>query len=102
MGKEDDEWRGCGIRQRTLSGDVEGPCGLIVDDEVPDWQDQCMELLNDIYHNTDAQPFRERVDITRYPDYYRVIDTPMDLGTVSEALFRTGGLIEQCRTLIKI
>lgn len=51
-----------------------------------DWAELCLELLNTIYHKKDAVPFREPVDIIEYPDYYQVIDTPMDLGAVREDL----------------
>ncbi|KAJ6662401.1 hypothetical protein lerEdw1_011814 [Lerista edwardsae] len=50
------------------------------------WKKQCMELVNLIFQCEDSEPFRQPVDLDRYPDYREIIDTPMDLGTVKETL----------------
>jgi len=58
----------------------------ISEEEQVAWESQCLEILNDIFERDDATPFRQPVDITVFPDYSRVIDTPMDLQTVREEL----------------
>jgi len=56
------------------------------EDEDQTWQEQCLDLLDKIWHCKDAVPFRQPVDIVDHPDYYHVIDTPMDLQTCKEEL----------------
>ncbi|XP_077360353.1 bromodomain and WD repeat-containing protein 3 isoform X2 [Festucalex cinctus] len=50
------------------------------------WRGRCSELLRKMISSHDSQPFRQPVDLVKYPDYRDIIDTPMDLGTVSETL----------------
>ncbi|XP_032075095.1 bromodomain and WD repeat-containing protein 1 isoform X1 [Thamnophis elegans] len=50
------------------------------------WRKQCMELVNLIFQCEDSEPFRQPVDLERYPDYREIIDTPMDLATIKETL----------------
>jgi len=50
------------------------------------WQQNCRELINHILEREDSTPFRSPVDPIQYPDYSKVIDTPMDLSTVKEQL----------------
>uniref|UniRef100_A0A8C8ET42 Bromo domain-containing protein n=1 Tax=Oncorhynchus tshawytscha TaxID=74940 RepID=A0A8C8ET42_ONCTS len=50
------------------------------------WRGQCRELLRRMMDGPDSEPFRQPVDLFTYPDYRDIIDTPMDLGTVTEAL----------------
>uniref|UniRef100_A0A665UA25 Bromodomain and WD repeat domain containing 3 n=1 Tax=Echeneis naucrates TaxID=173247 RepID=A0A665UA25_ECHNA len=50
------------------------------------WRSQCRELLHQMRVSPDSEPFRQPVDLFDYPDYREIIDTPMDLGTVSETL----------------
>ncbi|CAL1573733.1 unnamed protein product [Knipowitschia caucasica] len=50
------------------------------------WRAQCRELLCRMVVSPDSEPFRQPVDLFEYPDYRDIIDTPMDLGTVSETL----------------
>uniref|UniRef100_A0A3Q3KJK9 Bromo domain-containing protein n=1 Tax=Monopterus albus TaxID=43700 RepID=A0A3Q3KJK9_MONAL len=58
--------------------------GVVLD--VKAWRGQCRELLHRMIVSPDSEPFRQPVDLFEYPDYRDIIDTPMDLGTVSEAL----------------
>ncbi|KAJ8405733.1 hypothetical protein AAFF_G00311700 [Aldrovandia affinis] len=58
--------------------------GVVLD--VRAWRGQCSELLRRMLDSTDSEPFRQPVDLFAYPDYRDIIDTPMDLGTVSETL----------------
>ncbi|MFT7803382.1 bromodomain and WD repeat-containing protein 3-like isoform X4 [Arapaima gigas] len=50
------------------------------------WKDQCKCLLDYIFECEDSEPFREPVDLSSYPDYNSIIDTPMDFGTVRRTL----------------
>uniref|UniRef100_A0AAQ4NQY6 Bromo domain-containing protein n=1 Tax=Gasterosteus aculeatus aculeatus TaxID=481459 RepID=A0AAQ4NQY6_GASAC len=50
------------------------------------WAGQCKELLRRMIVSPDSEPFRQAVDLFEYPDYRNIIDTPMDLATVSETL----------------
>ncbi|XP_023260584.1 bromodomain and WD repeat-containing protein 3 [Seriola lalandi dorsalis] len=58
--------------------------GVVLD--VKAWRSQCRELLRRMIVSSDSEPFRQPVDLFEYPDYRDIIDTPMDLGTVSETL----------------
>uniref|UniRef100_A0A8C8EVW4 Bromo domain-containing protein n=1 Tax=Oncorhynchus tshawytscha TaxID=74940 RepID=A0A8C8EVW4_ONCTS len=58
--------------------------GVVLD--VRAWRGQCRELLRRMMDGPDSEPFRQPVDLFTYPDYRDIIDTPMDLGTVTEAL----------------
>uniref|UniRef100_A0A7N8YIV2 Bromodomain and WD repeat domain containing 3 n=1 Tax=Mastacembelus armatus TaxID=205130 RepID=A0A7N8YIV2_9TELE len=58
--------------------------GVVLD--VKAWRGQCRELLRRMIASPDSEPFRQPVDLFEYPDYRDIIDTPMDLGTVSETL----------------
>ena len=42
---------------------------------------ECKKLMKDLVAHKAAWPFSRPVDITKYPDYYRAITQPMDLGT---------------------
>ena len=50
------------------------------------WKHDCNELLNIISEREDSEPFREPVDEEEFPDYNRLITTPMDLSLVRESL----------------
>ncbi|CAB0011603.1 unnamed protein product, partial [Nesidiocoris tenuis] len=52
----------------------------------PDWRRDCLQLLDLLFNCADSEPFREPVDRLEHPDYDKVIDTPMDLGTIKEEL----------------
>uniref|UniRef100_A0AAR2JN08 Bromo domain-containing protein n=1 Tax=Pygocentrus nattereri TaxID=42514 RepID=A0AAR2JN08_PYGNA len=60
--------------------------------DVRAWLGQCKELLRRMIASPDSEPFRQPVDLFSYPRSprlqlkYNIIDTPMDLGTVSETL----------------
>uniref|UniRef100_A0A673KRE5 Bromo domain-containing protein n=1 Tax=Sinocyclocheilus rhinocerous TaxID=307959 RepID=A0A673KRE5_9TELE len=58
--------------------------GVVLD--INAWHGQCKELLRRMMASSDSEPFRQPVDLFAYPDYRDIIDTPMDLGTVSETL----------------
>ncbi|KAI4892671.1 hypothetical protein NFI96_022685, partial [Prochilodus magdalenae] len=58
--------------------------GVVLD--VRAWFGQCKDLLRRMVASPDSEPFRQPVDLFIYPDYRDIIDTPMDLGTVSETL----------------
>lgn len=50
------------------------------------WRKQCIHLINYLWTLDDSAPFRVPVDPIQYPDYNRIIKTPMDLNTVRESL----------------
>ncbi|XP_051961036.1 bromodomain and WD repeat-containing protein 3 isoform X2 [Xyrauchen texanus] len=58
--------------------------GVLLD--INAWRGQCKELVRRLMASPDSEPFRRPVDLFVYPDYRDIIDTPMDLGTVSETL----------------
>uniref|UniRef100_A0A7N6AB87 Bromo domain-containing protein n=1 Tax=Anabas testudineus TaxID=64144 RepID=A0A7N6AB87_ANATE len=62
--------------------------GVVFD--VKAWRGQCKELLRQMITSPDSEPFRQPVDLFEYPvkqpGTTYIIDTPMDLGTVSETL----------------
>uniref|UniRef100_A0A7N9APE7 Bromodomain and WD repeat domain containing 3 n=1 Tax=Mastacembelus armatus TaxID=205130 RepID=A0A7N9APE7_9TELE len=63
--------------------------GVVLD--VKAWRGQCRELLRRMIASPDSEPFRQPVDLFEYPNIRNacreyIIDTPMDLGTVSETL----------------
>nr|XP_022911448.1 bromodomain and WD repeat-containing protein 3 isoform X1 [Onthophagus taurus] len=51
-----------------------------------DWKIEAKRLLDVLWHCEDSDPFRSPVDSLRHPEYYQIIDSPMDLGTVKEEL----------------
>nr|DBA34530.1 TPA: hypothetical protein GDO54_002081 [Pyxicephalus adspersus] len=53
---------------------------------VNSWKQCCMDLVEFVIVREDSEPFREPVDLERYPDYYDVVKTPMDFGTIKEKL----------------
>lgn len=53
---------------------------------VVDWRVEANKLLNKMLRTEDSVPFRTPVDRIKHPDYYQMVDTPMDLGTVREDL----------------
>ncbi|XP_052810053.1 PH-interacting protein-like isoform X2 [Mya arenaria] len=50
------------------------------------WKVECQQLMATIMQCEDSEPFRTPVNIDEYPDYYAVIENPMDLGIVGEKL----------------
>uniref|UniRef100_A0A8B9R9Y7 Bromodomain and WD repeat domain containing 3 n=1 Tax=Astyanax mexicanus TaxID=7994 RepID=A0A8B9R9Y7_ASTMX len=58
--------------------------GVVLD--VQAWLVKCKELMRKMIASPGSEPFRQPVDLFAYPDYRDIIDTPMDLGTVSETL----------------
>uniref|UniRef100_A0A4W5LVQ0 Bromodomain and WD repeat domain containing 3 n=1 Tax=Hucho hucho TaxID=62062 RepID=A0A4W5LVQ0_9TELE len=64
--------------------DVPKKRGVVLD--VRAWRGQCRELLRRMMDGPDSEPFRQPVDLFTYQDYRDIIDTPMDLGTVTETL----------------
>ncbi|XP_059824809.1 bromodomain and WD repeat-containing protein 1-like isoform X3 [Hypanus sabinus] len=50
------------------------------------WKSQCRKLVEILFQCEDSEPFRQPVDLAEYPDYRDIIHTPMDLGTIKEAL----------------
>lgn len=52
----------------------------------PDWKRDCRQLLEVLWNCQDSEPFRGPVDRIEHPDYDKIIDSPMDLGTVREEL----------------
>ncbi|XP_052241692.1 bromodomain and WD repeat-containing protein 3-like isoform X2 [Dreissena polymorpha] len=94
-GDETEEYDTPGTSQGKHSQDDAGPgtsgvsrrrrvSGLGLD---PDgWRRECRQLLETITQCEDSEPFRHAVSIDDYPDYYAVIENPMDLGIVREKL----------------
>ncbi|KAL4232669.1 Bromodomain and WD repeat-containing protein 3 [Mactra antiquata] len=61
--------------------------GLSVHSLNPDgWKCECQHLLDTIIQCQDSEPFRQPVDIDAYPDYYNIIENPMDLSVVCSKL----------------
>ena len=54
----------------------------------PEFKAKCLEVLRSVQQalGVNAWIFTQPVDATRVPDYYRVIASPMDLGTVQRRL----------------
>ncbi|XP_017275528.1 bromodomain and WD repeat-containing protein 3 isoform X2 [Kryptolebias marmoratus] len=78
--EEDTEAPGTSSGHRLRQHSVEVP---------PDrdsWKEQCKNLVNYIFDCEDSEPFRQPVDPENYPDYFDIIDTPMDFGTVKRTL----------------
>ena len=50
------------------------------------WKHDSMELLKSMRKLPDSAPFREAVDENEFPDYNRIVTTPMDLNQVIENL----------------
>ena len=46
------------------------------------WKHDCMEMLKRLFRCPESEPFREPVNMEEFPDYNRVINTPMDLSLV--------------------
>ncbi|KDR09153.1 hypothetical protein L798_01269, partial [Zootermopsis nevadensis] len=69
------EQRKCRLNQRAAASSVS-----------TDWRRDCRDLLEMLWSCEDSTPFRMPVDQLEHPDYYQVIDTPMDLRTVKEDL----------------
>ena len=51
-------------------------------DDERSFEDQCEEILQKLLKHENSWPFRDPVDRTKVPDYYEVIQKPMDLKTV--------------------
>ncbi|CAL8090834.1 unnamed protein product [Calicophoron daubneyi] len=49
-------------------------------------QSICTRILNAVYRNRNAWPFREPVDAKEVPDYYEIITNPIDLSKLREKL----------------
>ncbi|XP_071444927.1 bromodomain and WD repeat-containing protein 3 isoform X2 [Hetaerina americana] len=50
------------------------------------WKRRCKELLDSLWQCEDSEPFRHPVNGDEHPDYYDVVDAPMDLQTVKSNL----------------
>jgi hypothetical protein len=50
------------------------------------WKKLCKELIQELFDHEDSDPFKCAVDMNEYPEYYREIDTPMDLTTLNDEL----------------
>ncbi|XP_046404459.1 bromodomain and WD repeat-containing protein 3-like isoform X2 [Ischnura elegans] len=50
------------------------------------WKRRCKELLDSLWQCEDSEPFRHPVNGDEHPDYYDVVDAPMDLETVKSNL----------------
>uniref|UniRef100_A0A8C6P7H6 Bromodomain and WD repeat domain containing 1 n=1 Tax=Nothobranchius furzeri TaxID=105023 RepID=A0A8C6P7H6_NOTFU len=63
------------------------------------WKEQCKSLINYIFDCEDSEPFRQPVDPENYPDYFDIIHTPMDFGTVKRTLEEDGyeNPVELCK-----
>ncbi|KRT78658.1 WD40 domain-containing protein, partial [Oryctes borbonicus] len=51
-----------------------------------DWKVEARKLLDALWRCEDSAPFRAPVDHIKHPDYYQIIDTPMDLSSIKEDL----------------
>lgn len=50
--------------------------------DINSWKDDCKRLLDTIMAHHDSVPFRQPVDNREFPDYLRIIDTPMDFSSI--------------------
>ncbi|XP_026813207.1 bromodomain and WD repeat-containing protein 1 [Rhopalosiphum maidis] len=50
------------------------------------WKLECKNFLKLMWLSKNSTPFREPVDYSKYPDYERVVSTPMNLTTIREDL----------------
>jgi len=57
-------------------------------DELDVWLGECQRVLSKLMRHQEAWPFCEAVDAEalELPDYYHVVQTPMDLGIVQQRL----------------
>lgn len=63
------------------------PAAAPVSNKNPDsWKSECLTLLKTINKCEDSSPFRFPVDPDEIPEYFDVIENPMDLSTVKEKL----------------
>uniref|UniRef100_A0A8C6P815 Bromodomain and WD repeat domain containing 1 n=1 Tax=Nothobranchius furzeri TaxID=105023 RepID=A0A8C6P815_NOTFU len=89
----------------NLEEDTEAPgtsSGHRLRQVLPDrdaWKEQCKSLINYIFDCEDSEPFRQPVDPENYPDYFDIIHTPMDFGTVKRTLEEDGyeNPVELCK-----
>ncbi|XP_062620168.1 bromodomain and WD repeat-containing protein 3-like isoform X2 [Saccostrea cucullata] len=57
--------------------------------KTPDsWKSECLNLLESVFQCEDSSPFRFPVDPDEIPEYFDIIEHPMDLSTVKENLLR--------------
>ncbi|CAI9738520.1 PH-interacting protein-like isoform X2 [Octopus vulgaris] len=52
------------------------------------WKEQCRDLLERIFECDDSEPFRTPVDPEEYPDYFEIVETPLDFATVQMRLHK--------------
>jgi len=50
------------------------------------WKHDCNTLIDAMFKLNDSEPFREAVSEIDFPDYTRIITTPMDLSLIRESL----------------
>ena len=50
------------------------------------WRELASILIDDLIKHADSEPFRTPVDRGEYPDYFEIIDRPIDLGTIKKNL----------------
>lgn len=62
------------VRQQALSIDPD------------DWRRQCIDLLELLWQQEDAEPFREPVNTEELVGYLQIVKTPMDLSTIRTKL----------------
>nr|XP_022292305.1 bromodomain and WD repeat-containing protein 3-like isoform X1 [Crassostrea virginica] len=63
------------------------PVPVPVVNKNPDsWKSECLTLLETIFRCEDSNPFRFPVDPDELPEYFDIIEHPMDLSTVKENL----------------
>ncbi|KAL3278873.1 hypothetical protein HHI36_016393 [Cryptolaemus montrouzieri] len=51
-----------------------------------EWRSDALSFMNQIWNCGDSLPFRQPVNKFRYPDYYDIIEHPMDLTTIRKKL----------------
>nr|XP_009860425.1 bromodomain and WD repeat-containing protein 3 [Ciona intestinalis] len=59
-------------------------------DRMDEWKGSCSNLLSFAWDTEDASPFREGVNEEHYPDYYDIVEEPMNLTMIREKLSKDG------------
>jgi hypothetical protein len=62
------------------------PVEIIIPKRELPWRSGAEKVMSRIMHLKDAWPFLSPVDPNIAPDYFDVISTPMDLGTIHDNL----------------
>ena len=63
-----------------------GSASSLMPQQPPNWSTLCHEILSRLWKSPASAPFHTAVDPNEYPDYYRLIENPIDLGSIRRRL----------------